>query len=92
MSSITKTLHRLAEEADAEDRNMECHPGIVAVLLDIAEAASELREATERYIAVSAKFEDVVDNPEWQRASRTQLDKELDLYIALDALAKIENP
>lgn len=57
----------------------------------IAEAAREYRAANERYIAVSARYDDV-GGPEWQQASRDQLNAGLDLYIALDALAKIENP
>jgi hypothetical protein len=56
----------------------------------IAEAAREYRAANERYIAVSSRYNDV-DSPEWHQASRAQLDREFDLYIALDALAKIES-
>ena len=57
----------------------------------IAEAARELRVANERYATVSAKFEDVRQSREWHQASRDQLNAELDLYIALDALAKVES-
>jgi len=53
----------------------------------VAEAAREYRAANEHYIAVSARFNDV-DSPEWHIASRAQLDREFDLYIALDALAE----
>jgi hypothetical protein len=56
----------------------------------VAAAAREYRVAQQHYIDVTAKLEDVADNPEWQIASRTELDRELDLYIALDALDALD--
>ena len=96
--SITETLLRLAETEPSTPYSKPmwffpwvcCSPQTINVLVSIADAARELRDATRKYEAVSTSVDADIGSPKWHEASRAQHQAERDLDAALEALAKVE--